>query len=150
MIGADVSASGPNDAGQRVRDGVRRGMERAADAGFAVAFDAAPSGATNTLKHSGVQPTWDGDTLRWGFTAPYAADVEFGQDPHVIPIDEMPALELWARRVLGDETLAWPVRNKIASEGTQEQRYVRAGVIEQRRVLQQDGIAGSISDEFRG
>jgi len=148
MIGTSVSSDGPSDAGEKVSRGVRRSMEEAADAGFDVAWDEAPSGGTNTLKHSGVQPTWQGNELVWGFTADHARYVEEGTSPHWIPVNAMPELKVWARRVLGDEGAAWAVRQKIAREGTDAQRFLAAGVAEQRRVLKQQGIADKVSDEF--
>jgi len=146
MLNATVSSSKPKNAPGKVRDGVRQAMRDAADTGFSVAWDEAPSGATNTLKHSGVQPTWQGEnTLVWGFTAPYADDVEFGTDPHIADLD---ALRVWARRVLGSEAAAGAVWRKIAAEGTPAQRFAKEGVEEQRRVLEQEGIADKVDDEF--
>lgn len=149
MLGVNVDATGPDSPGENVRQGVRRGMERAADAGFAAAWDEAPSGATNTLKHSGKEPTWRGNTLIWGFTADHARYVEDGTAPHWIPVDAMPELKRWARRVLGDESAAWAVRQTIAREGTEAQEFVADGITEQRRVLQQEGIADQVSNEFQ-
>jgi hypothetical protein len=148
MIGTDVSADAPGDAGEKVKRGVRSGMEEAADAGFAVSFDEAPPGATNTLKHSGVQPTWEGNTLVWGFTADHARFVEEGTSPHWIPVDAMDEVEVWARRVLGNEGAAWAVRQTIAEQGTQAQEFVAKGIAEQQRVLEQRGIADKVGNEF--
>jgi hypothetical protein len=149
MLGVETEASGPDNAGKNVRQGVRRGMERAADAGFAVAWDEAPSGATNTLKHSGKEPAWMGDTLLWGFTADHARYVEEGTAPHWIPVSAMPELKLWARRVLGDEGAAWAVRRGIAREGTKAQPFVEKGLEEQQLVLKDAGIADQVDNEFR-
>lgn len=148
MLGSDVSTNKPGGMASSVRQGVRKKMEQAADAGFAEAWDKAPSGATNTLKHSGKEPIWIGNSLLWGFTAPYAEDVETGQEPHLIPLDEMPDLELWASRVLGDERLAWPVRKSIAREGTRPQPYVAHGITRQRQELEQSDVTELIDDEF--
>lgn len=51
----------------------------------------------------------------------YAAPVEFGSRPHMPPVD---ALKLWAKRVLGDERLAWPVALGIAEHGTRPQPFL--------------------------
>jgi len=45
----------------------------------------------------------------------YGAAVEFGTRPHWVPIEP---LKLWARRKLGDESIAYAVQRKIARVGT--------------------------------
>ncbi len=51
----------------------------------------------------------------------YAPPVESGSKPHMPPVD---ALKLWAKRVLGDESLAWPVALGIAKRGTPPQPFL--------------------------
>lgn len=146
MLGASVRTTRTRDVGGKVDAGVRRGLRDAADAGFAVAFDEAPSGATNTLKSSGFQPTWRGDTLVWGFTADHARFVEEGTRPHWPPPG---ALDKWARRVLGDEDAAFPVARKIAREGTEGQHFVRQGFETMAAELRKRGLSDSIDAELR-
>lgn len=51
-----------------------------------------------------------------------AAPMEFGTDPFFPPPS---ALRGWARRVLGDESLAYPVARSISESGIEEQPYLR-------------------------
>jgi hypothetical protein len=52
----------------------------------------------------------------------YGIDVEFGTSPHYLS----PAnLKGWSRRVLGKESLAFAVANKIAKKGTEAQPFFR-------------------------
>lgn len=47
--------------------------------------------------------------------SPYAESMEEGTKPHWAPIEP---LKLWAMRRLGDEEIAWAIRDKIAKVGT--------------------------------
>lgn len=63
--------------------------------------------------------------VRVGSNLPQMAH-EFGTDPgHFPPPD---ALRGWARRVLGDEDLAYPVARSIADTGLDEQRFLRDAI----------------------
>ena len=57
----------------------------------------------------------------WARSA-YAREVEFGTSPHMVPI--APLLG-WAGRKLGDQSLAYAVRAKIAKVGTSASPYFR-------------------------
>lgn len=63
--------------------------------------------------------------VRVGSNLDYAAQHEFGAEPFFPPVDE---LRDWARRVLGDESLAYPVAESISETGLDEQRYLRDAV----------------------
>jgi len=65
-----------------------------------------------------------GETLleiRVGAEAEYAAPQEFGTDPFFPPPS---ALRDWARRVLGDEDLAYPVAQSISETGLDAQPFL--------------------------
>ena len=81
----------------------------------------APTGATGDLRRS-IQLFQRGDReVLLGTRLGYAAAVNEGTDPHIANFE---ALQVWARRVLGDEDLAGPVWRKIAREGTNANPYV--------------------------
>jgi len=66
----------------------------------------------------------DGEVV-WGVGGqPHAAPMEFGTEPYWPPIKP---LKEWARRVGGDEGLAYAVQYKIAQEGITAQPYLRPG-----------------------
>jgi len=89
------------------------------------ATENAPVGVSGNLQSS-LRSTVDsvGETLleiHVGSTANYAAAVEKGTDPHFPPPS---ALRDWARSVLGDEDLAYPVARSIAENGTEAQPFL--------------------------
>ncbi len=125
MIGSRVRVKRKAGLPDDIKQGVINALLRASDRGFEVSQDKVPVGATSGLKMSGVPPKWLGDRIVWGYTAPYAPDVEEGTDPHHVPIEP---LEVWARRVLGDESLAGAVQTKIEQKGTDAQPFVEPGI----------------------
>lgn len=91
----------------------------------AEATENAPVGTTGNLQSSirGLVEAV-GATLvriRVGSTADYAAAVEKGTEPHFPPPS---ALREWARSVLGDADLAFPVARSIAESGTEAQPFL--------------------------
>lgn len=60
--------------------------------------------------------------IRVGSNNDAAAPQEFGTEPHFPPVS---ALRDWARRVLGDESAAYPVARSIAETGLDAQPYLR-------------------------
>ena len=60
--------------------------------------------------------------VRVGSSQEYAAAQEFGADPFFPPVS---ALRDWARRVLGDESAAFPVAKSISETGLDAQPFLR-------------------------
>lgn len=65
-----------------------------------------------------------------GYSAPYAAFVEFGTDPHMPPVAP---ISKWARKKLGlsekeARSAAWAIAKKISSEGTEPQPFFRDAI----------------------
>ncbi|QLG62829.1 hypothetical protein [Halorarum salinum] len=147
MLSTSIRTRRTSNLGQKVSRGVRRGMREAADVGYAVSQDEAPKdrGAGGGLMGSGVEPTWVGDTLVWGYTAEHARPVEDGTAPHYPPIEP---LKGWARRVLGDEGAAYAVQETIAQEGTEAQPYVEPGFEANAAELRQRGLTEHIDGEL--
>ena len=81
----------------------------------------APTGATGDLRRS-IQlfQTSDNEVLL-GTRLGYAAYVNDGTRPHTPPFEP---IQVWARRVLGDESAAGGVWQKIREEGTDPNPYV--------------------------
>jgi hypothetical protein len=57
----------------------------------------------------------------------YALYVEYGTKPHFPPLEP---LKKWSRRVLGDESAAYAVAQKIAKYGTKSQPFFRPAMME--------------------
>lgn len=146
MLSVSATVETDKDAARGVRQGVRRALRDAADAGFGTSQQLVPHGATSLLANSGFPPQeMDGGGWRWGYSAEHARFVEEGTTPHPPPIDP---LKKWARRVLGDESAAWAVQQKIAEEGTDAQPFVQPGVEAQKAHLKAKGISARISDSL--
>lgn len=78
-------------------------------------------GATGSLQNS-FQIFRSDDGVVWlGTRVPYARGVWKGRPPHTPDFD---AIEVWARRKLGDESAAGPVFRKIQREGTEPNDFV--------------------------
>lgn len=68
--------------------------------------------------------------LLWARSS-YSRAVEFGTSPHFVPIEP---LKGWAARKLGDQSLAWAVRAKIAKVGTDAHPFFRPAMDEVKNV----------------
>lgn len=145
MLRVDVDVDYASGLARDLSMGTRRFMRDAADHGFTISQREVPVGATSGLKLSGAEPGWIGDAIVWGYTAPYTRDVHDGQEPHLV--QDMEGLKLWARRVLQDESLAWPVRDKIEEEGTDPQPFVEKGRDAQREFMHQHRVTDYVEDE---
>ena len=84
-----------------------------------------PTGATGSLQESFQIFRRSDGVIFLGTRIPYAFDVWKGQPPHTPDFD---AIEVWARRKLGDESAAGPVFRKIQREGTEANPYVERAV----------------------
>lgn len=128
-----------------VTETVNETMEDAADRGFGVSQEKVPSD-TSMLMFSGVPPQRRSDgAWEWGYNAPHARPVEHGSVPHYPPIEP---LKGWARRVLGDESAAYAVQQKIGKYGTKPQPFVRPGREAQRLYLAERGIGHRLADNL--
>jgi hypothetical protein len=85
----------------------------------------APVGATGDLRRSIQIFKRDDDSVLLGTRIGYAAAVNEGRGPHTPDFD---ALQVWARRKLGDESAAGPVFRKIREEGTEANPYVERAI----------------------
>ena len=66
------------------------------------------------------------------YDVPYAMSIEYGSEPHSIPVEP---LIKWSKRKLGKtgkeaERTAWAVRTKIAQEGTEPRPFLRPALFE--------------------
>jgi len=149
MIDVQVHQRRSVDASAGVRRGVQKRMMDAASQGFSKSQEAVASNATDTghLLQSGYPPVEESDgTIRWGYTADYAKAVEEGSRPHWPPIQPLLG---WARRVLGNESAAYAVQQKIAREGTNPVGFVARGVDAMKASLRAHGLASSVRSELR-
>jgi len=81
----------------------------------------APTGATGDLQRSIQIFQQSSGQIVLGTRVRYAKAVNEGTEPHIADFD---AIQVWARRKLGDEAAAGPVWRKIAREGTDANPYV--------------------------
>jgi hypothetical protein len=85
----------------------------------------APVGATGDLRRSiQIFQRGDGEVLL-GTRIGYAEDVAEGTPPHTPDFDQ---IQIWARRVLGDEDAAGAVFRKIQREGTDANPFVTRAI----------------------
>lgn len=101
----------------------RRIVTRLCQIGETVAKTHAPVD-TNSLRDSiGYEVDAGSDLISGsvGSNAEHAEPVEYGTEPHFVPID---ALKPWAARVLGDESKAIFVARAIAKNGTKAQPFL--------------------------
>lgn len=75
------------------------------------------------LNSSEITKTNDGYKLEW--KAPYSEDVEYGSDPHWVPIED---LLKWGRHKGIDENFIYAIQKKIAKEGTQPHPFVMPAI----------------------
>lgn len=136
-ISTDVTVD--KDASAAVKRAHRKRLMDAATKGFAVSQDNVPSDRGN-LRRSGFPPEWHGNTIQWGYTAPYAEPQEYGTVPFWPPAQ--PLVE-WADRVFGDPDIGYAVQAKIAKFGIEEKRFARAG-----RDAQLDHLKAHTFDEY--
>lgn len=107
---ADTASAASTAADEFMMDAATVGFDRSQEI---VADEATDTGQ---LLQSGFPPERLRDgSVQWGYSAGYARPVDEGQSPHWPPIKPLLG---WARRVLGDESAAYPVQAKIAEEGT--------------------------------
>jgi len=89
----------------------------------------APVGATGDLQQSFQLPQaiLDEGTSRIivGSRLPYAKPVQTGTGPHIADFE---ALQVWARRKLGNEAAAGPVWMSIAKHGTEANPYMERAI----------------------
>jgi len=85
----------------------------------------APVGATGDLRRSIQIFQRADDSVLLGTRLGYASYVNDGTEPHTPPFEP---IQVWARRVLGDESAAGAVWNKIREEGTEGDHYVERAI----------------------
>lgn len=141
MLGVEVD-SDINITAQEVREAERQRRMDAATKGFAVANELVPEDR-GTLRQSMFQPERRGDDVVYGATAPYAEPMEFGTDPFVPPLRP---LKEWAGRVLGDESLGYPVQQKIAEEGVNAHPFLRPSAEEAQAYLATHPLSDYINE----
>lgn len=123
-------------------DAQRQRLLDSADVGFAVSQEAVPQDR-GTLRQSALEPQVHNGDIIWGYTQPYADDVEFGTQPYTPPLED---LEAWGERVQGSKEFGRKVWAKIREEGQSAQPYVRPGIDRQKEWLKSHGIEEYIDD----
>lgn len=147
MIEIGTNVAEFHDTSGSIEDATQEHMEEAARVGFQESQRLVPKD-TGGLMMSGVPPHRRQDgSIVWAYDAPHALPVEYGSVPHYPPIK--PLLK-WARRVLGDESAAYAVQQKIGEEGTQPQPYVRPAFREQKRHISMGGLISTIRGRIPG
>lgn len=128
-----------------VREATRRRLEDGMSRGFQVSQENVPEDR-GTLRQTAFPPEWDGDTLKFGYTQPYAEPMEKGTQPFHPPIQ--PLVE-WAERVAGDPGLGYYVATqKIPEEGIDAQPYVKPGAEAVKRWFDRRGFKEYLEQEL--
>lgn len=83
----------------------------------------------NSIHINPMGPGFSAYTIATGVK--YAENIEYGTSPHHVDISD---LQGWAKRKLGDESLAGAVQNKIAERGTEAQPFFRSSIAEVKTV----------------
>jgi len=143
MIGITTDVETADNAGEKIKDGVREGLLDAAQAGFAESQRRVPV-ASGDLKASGELIRGE-TTIGFQYDSEYAQFVEGGTEPHYPPIDP---LKEWAELVLGDRQAAYAVQQTIAEEGTPAQEFMRPGFQRMAAELRRRGISPSIEGQL--
>ena len=81
----------------------------------------APTGATGDLQRSIQIFRRSSGEIVLGSRLGYAAAVQQGRGPHIADFEQ---IQVWARRKLGDESLAGAVWRSIAQNGTRPNPYL--------------------------
>jgi hypothetical protein len=137
-LGIEVDSS-INIPAEKVKDANQQRKLDAATKGFAVSQERAPQDR-GTLQQSGFQPEVRSDgTIVYGYTAPYAAPMEFGTGPFYPPVE--PLVE-WAERIGKDPGFGYYVaRQKIPEEGIDAQPFLRPSADAVRGFLNTRGLS---------
>jgi len=144
MLDIELEETRVENVGRKVEKAQKKRMEDAGMRGFAFSQEQVPEDR-GTLRHSGFEPEWDGNILRWGYRADHAWPTEEGTQPYWAPIE--PLLN-WAERVTGDRGFGYYVQQKIATEGIDAQPYARPGREVMKRHLKSNSLGDYLSDEF--
>lgn len=143
MMGANVDVTIDRATLIGVKEAQQQRLLDSADVGFAISQERVPVDR-GTLQQTALEPQiYNGDIV-WGYTRPYADDVEFGTEPYRPPLAD---LEAWGKRVAGSEEFGRKVWSKIAQEGQSEQPYVRPGITRQKEWLKRHGIDEYLNNE---
>jgi len=148
VIGVKTSVKKDGSGSQALKDGIQEAFLDAADSGFERSQELVAQNSTDTgkLLGGGIQPKVMPDgSIEWGYVPEYAAYVEFGTPPHWVPIEP---LKGWARRVLGDEGVAYDVQKGIAENGTDPQPFFRPGVETMRTRLKAINVESRVRDNL--
>jgi hypothetical protein len=106
-----------------------------------LAIDKAPVDTSNLKQKIGVLPQVLNDEYVLTSAASYSEAMEYGTRPFFAPIAP---LKDWARRKLGDENIAYAIRNKIAKYGIRAHPFMRPAKIE----VEQFWVYNFAADEF--
>lgn len=145
MLEVSTERTVDTNAGERTIRAHKRRLKDALDYGFAVSQEHAPEDR-GTLQQTAVEPQWEGNTLSYKYTQPYAWPMEEGTQAFVPPAE--PLLD-WAERVVGDRGFGWYVQDMIAEEGLEGHHYAREGARAARSYLDSHDLGSYLDDEFR-
>jgi hypothetical protein len=145
VLNFDVSVEMDADVSGGVERAQKARLEDAMDKGFAVSQEKVPVDR-GTLKQSGYPPTWNGQTLEWGYAAAHALPMEEGTQPYYPPLQ--PLLE-WSKRVSGGLGLGFYVaRHKIPTEGIDSTPYAKPGAEAAKRYLKNNQLGKYLEREI--
>jgi hypothetical protein len=143
-IRVSVEREGISNLGEKSKQAQRKRMMRAATIGYNWSVERAPEDR-GQLKQTSVEPTWDGNIIRWGYTQPYAEDQEFGTEPFRPTGQEVEDILEWSRRTVGDDSLGWVlIKHVFPRRGIRAKGFTQEGAERQKQAY--DGT--SFEDMF--
>jgi len=147
-IQVDIETGKVDELAYKARSAQRKRMMRAATIGYNWSVERAPEDR-GQLKQTSVEPTWDGNTLRWGYTQPYAEKQEYGTEPFEPTGDEIPPILEWSRRVSGDDELGWKlIKHIFPEQGIEKKEFTQAGAERQKQAYAGTSFEEIFEDEL--
>lgn len=135
MLGIETKITEETALGEVTLKKHRERMMRTASVGFAHSQELVPQDR-GTLLQTAFPPEFRGDDVIFGYTQPYADDMEFGTAPYMPPLEPLKA---WAKRVGLGEEAGYFVQQKIAAVGVTPQPYLRPAADRMRQYLKSHG-----------
>lgn len=143
-ISIDIDVEVSKDASGAIRRAQRSRLQDAMARGFAESQELVPEDR-GTLRMSGFKPTWDGDSIRYGYQSRHAGPMEYGTEAYWAPIQP---LKEWADRVVGDPSFGYYVQWKIAQEGIEAHPFLRPSADSVKQWLQNNTFGEYLEREL--
>ena len=144
MLEASVSKDDIDNWPEKAIQGNKNLMMEAASVGFAVLLEEMPEDR-GTMAQSAIEPTWRGERIVWGTTAPYALPQNEGTGPFTPPLEP---LQEWGERKFNSRDAGAAVWQKIRREGIEGKEFMQESLEAAEGALQSGDPSEYIEDEL--